>query len=235
MSRPRFHRFIVIGVIMCLVAVGALAYTHVNPSIARAEDDQQFMSGVDASTLLAMEQHGARYFDHGRQEDFLDILKHNGVNSVRLRLWVDPANPPQLQPGVDSTQSTLIMAKRLKQAGLQFYLDLHYSDTWADPGHQTTPLAWANETPSQLAQSVYTYTKGVFTALKAQGTLPQLVQIGNETNCGMLGQRDISARVTLLNGRTLPATSMPESKPSERCRPEHVSPSTTLEIILSGG
>src|SRR5262249_24220029 len=137
------------------------------------------MRGVDASTLLAMEEHGARYYDQSEQEDFLHILKQIGVNYVRLRLWVDPANSPQLQPAIDDLPSTLKMAKRLKQAGLKFYLDIHYSDTWADPGHQTTPLAWSGETSSQLVQTVYTYTRDVFTQLKRQETLPQLVQIGN--------------------------------------------------------
>lgn len=184
---PRWlKRGLIVGIVVILASLAGL-YAHV--SQARASNDQQdsfFMNGVDASTLLAMEQHGAKYYDHGRQEDFLQILKNNGVNSVRLRLWVNPANDPQLQPAVDDLPATLLMVKRLKKAGLNFYLDLHYSDTWADPGHQTTPLAWANETPDQLVQTVYSYTKDVFSQLRRQGTLPQLVQIGNETNCGML-------------------------------------------------
>jgi len=154
--------------------------------ISEFEIFQPFMKGVDASTLLLMEQNGAVYSNNGVQENFLQILKENGVNYVRVRLWVNPGNAPQDQPGVNDLGYVMNMARQIKAYGLQFYLDFHYSDTWADPGHQTIPAAWANQTPTQLAQTVHDYTKSVIAQLGQQGTLPDMVQIGNEINCGML-------------------------------------------------
>ena len=168
------------------ITVTAFSHAGTSVSIDQFEAFQPFMKGVDASTLLLMEQHGAVYSDNGVKENFLQILKNNGVNYVRLRLWVNPGNAPQDQPGVNDLTSTMTMARQIKALGLQFFLDFHYSDTWADPGHQTVPAAWANETPSQLAQTVHDYTENVISQLNAQGTLPDMVQIGNETNCGML-------------------------------------------------
>ncbi|HLI70539.1 MAG TPA: glycosyl hydrolase 53 family protein [Ktedonobacteraceae bacterium] len=156
------------------------------PCVDEFEVFQPFMKGVDVSTLLLMEENGAVYYENGVRKNFLQILKENGVNYVRVRLWVNPANPPQDQPGVDDLPYVMAMARQIKAFGLQFYLDFHYSDTWADPGHQTVPAAWANETPSQLAQTVHDYTEHVIVQLKSQGTLPDMVQIGNEINCGML-------------------------------------------------
>ena len=78
------------------------------------------------------------------------------------------------------------MANRIKTLGLKILLDIHYSDTWADPGHQTKPAAWVNLSFQDLKDSVYQYTFNVITALKNQNTLPEIVQIGNEITCGML-------------------------------------------------
>lgn len=147
---------------------------------------QPFMKGVDISTLLLMEQNGAVYSDHGVQKNFLQILRENGVNYVRVRLWVNPANPPQNQPGVDDLPYVLKMARMVKATGMQFFLDFHYSDTWADPGKQFVPAAWSGETPAQLAQTLHDYTADVISQLSKQDTLPDMVQIGNEINCGML-------------------------------------------------
>jgi arabinogalactan endo-1,4-beta-galactosidase len=110
----------------------------------------------------------------------LQILKDNGVNYIRLRIWVNPAN------GYNNETKVLAFAKIVKAKGLKLLIDFHYSDTWADPSHQSPPAAWASHTISQLQTDVYNYTYGVCTALKAQGTTPDSVQIGNEINVGML-------------------------------------------------
>ncbi len=168
------------------ITVTGLPSSSVWASIRDFEIFQPFMKGVDASSLILMENNGASYYDNGTKEDFLTMLKNKGVNYVRVRLWVNPANSPQDQSGVDDLSYVEAMATRIKALGLQFYLDIHYSDTWADPGHQTLPAAWSGETVSQLDTSVYNYTKSVITALNNQGTLPDMVQVGNEINCGML-------------------------------------------------
>jgi len=115
-------------------------------------------------------------------QDGLQILKDNGINIIRLRIWNNPAS--------DGTycnlDGVLKMAKRVKQLGLMIHLDFHYSDTWADPGHQTKPAAWASMSINNLEQAVYQYTSQVITALNKQGTPPDVVQIGNEIDGGFM-------------------------------------------------
>jgi arabinogalactan endo-1,4-beta-galactosidase len=139
------------------------------------------MLGADISSLQHGEDLGAKYYyANGTAGDPLQIIKDNGVNYARLRIWVNPKN------GYNNQAKVLTFAKAVKAKGLKLMIDFHYSDTWADPGHQTTPAAWANHTISQLQTDVYNYTYGVCNALKAQGTTPDSVQIGNEINTGML-------------------------------------------------
>lgn len=139
------------------------------------------MLGADVSSLQHAEDLGAKYYyANGTAGDPLQILKDNGVNYIRLRIWVNPKN------GYNNENKVLAFARSVKAKGLKLLIDFHYSDTWADPGHQSKPAAWANHNISQLQTDVYNYTYGVCTALKWQGTTPDSVQIGNEINTGML-------------------------------------------------
>jgi beta-galactosidase len=88
--------------------------------------------------------------------------------------------------GFCDLEHTKLMAKRIKAAGLKFLLDFHYSDTWADPGKQFKPTAWRGLSFPVLKDSMFAFTKKVITELKAQGTTPDMVQIGNEINHGMI-------------------------------------------------
>ncbi len=107
-------------------------------------------------------------------------LSAAGMNYVRLRVWVNP------EDGFDNEAQLLAMAKQAAGYGQKLLLDFHYSDTWADPGHQAIPAAWASDTLSELETQVYTYSKQVVADLVAQGTPPAMVQVGNEINAGML-------------------------------------------------
>jgi len=139
------------------------------------------MRGADLSTLQRSLDLGATYYDAaGRAGDPLDILRAAGVNYVRLRVW---NNPPS---GYNTKAAVLAFARRVKAKGLNLMVDLHYSDTWADPGRQTKPAAWAGHGIAQLQRDVYDFTSDVCTSLRAQGTAPDSVQIGNEINVGML-------------------------------------------------
>ena len=140
----------------------------------------EFIKGVDLSVLLEIEEHGGIFKENSIPKDALQIFKDHGINFIRLRLWHTPAN------GYDNLNRTLLMASRIKTLGLKFLLDLHYSDTWADPGQQTKPTAWQNLSFQSLKDSIYQYTHSVITALKNQNTLPDIVQIGNEITCGIL-------------------------------------------------
>lgn len=140
----------------------------------------EFVRGVDISFTPQIEDLGGRYTVNGVVKDVLDIFKENGVNYIRLRIWHTPPN------GYCGLKETLDYAKRIKEKGFKFLLDFHYSDSWADPGQQPKPVAWANLTFDVLKDSVYTYTKNVITALKNQNSIPDMVQVGNEITGGML-------------------------------------------------
>jgi beta-galactosidase len=122
------------------------------------------------------------------EKDAIQILKDHGLNYVRLRVFVDPARDSGYSPGNGfcDLAHTLAMAKRVKDAGMKLLLDFHYSDYWADPGKQYKPAAWKGQSFAVLKQSLYDYTLRVMTELKNQGTLPDMVQVGNEINHGIV-------------------------------------------------
>jgi len=137
--------------------------------------------GADISILKKSEDFGGVYrTERGKPRDALRILESYGMNWARLRVWVDPAD------GYHDKEELLQMAKRLKKNDMQLLVDLHFSDTWADPGHQAKPAAWEGYTVEELTQAVYDHTYQVCNSLKRQRTLPDMVQIGNELNSGML-------------------------------------------------
>jgi beta-galactosidase len=154
-------------------------------STAKAEGK---ILGADISFLPQLEARGMKFSDNGVQKDVFEILKDHGFNYIRLRLFVDPANDSGYSPGKGfcDLPHTLEMAKRIKNAGMKFLLDFHYSDTWADPGKQFKPEAWKHLDFKDLAKKVFDYTSNVLQTLKAQGTLPDMVQCGNEINHGIL-------------------------------------------------
>ncbi len=141
-----------------------------------------FVKGADVSTLPAIEDAGGQYYDAGAQRDLLAILKDHGVNYVRLRIWNDPVQAD----GYNDKAHTVAMAKRVKDAGLKLLLDFHYSDFWTDPGSQVKPAAWANLSFNDLKDAMYDYTEDVLNSLQAVGAYPDMVQIGNEINPGMM-------------------------------------------------
>ena len=141
--------------------------------------------GGDVSWLPQMEATGFTFFESdGTETDCLEILKNRGMNTVRLRVFVNPSNNPQ--SGHCSKEETVAMALRAKDLGMKVMIDFHYSDTWADPANQTKPAAWANCTFAALKDSVYQHTYDVLSALKTAGVTPTWVQIGNEIPGGML-------------------------------------------------
>ena len=152
---------------------------------ARADD---FLAGVDYSHLQFFEARGTLYKEDGQVRDGLEILKDNGINCVRLRLFTSTAAQAQADPYnyTNNLDYNLPLAVRVKNAGLKFLLDFHYSDTWADPGHQSTPAAWTNLTFSQLEIQLRSYNSNCIAAFKAAGAMPDYVQIGNEITSGML-------------------------------------------------
>jgi arabinogalactan endo-1,4-beta-galactosidase len=155
---------------------------------ARAQQNTNFLAAVDFSGLAFFESKGITYKDGGQVEDGLQILKNHGINCVRLRLWTSSPAQAASNPYnfINNTTYTVPLAVRVKNAGLLFSLDFHYSDTWADPGHQKIPNAWTNLNFTQLVQEMYYYNSNTIAIFAAAGAMPDYVQVGNEITQGML-------------------------------------------------
>ena len=150
-----------------------------------------FLLGADVSTLLAEENSGVVYYDEaGQPADLLRVLKDAGLNSVRLRVWVDPFDELGrcYGGGVCDLQTAIAIGKRCADVGLSVAIDFHYSDFWADPGKQMAPKAWKDMDITQKCDALYQYTLDSLAALKAAGVPVTLVQVGNETNGKMCGE-----------------------------------------------
>jgi arabinogalactan endo-1,4-beta-galactosidase len=144
-----------------------------------------FFRGADVSWLAQMEATGYVFYDeNGNAADCLDLLMARGINSIRLRVFVHPSSDKI--SGHCSPEETAVMAARAKAKGLEVLLDFHYSDTWADPAHQTKPATWASVSFAALKDSVYAHTYYTLNLLKQAGVTPKWVQIGNEIPSGML-------------------------------------------------
>ncbi|MBS1511144.1 MAG: glycosyl hydrolase 53 family protein [Bacteroidetes bacterium] len=148
----------------------------------------QFVMGADLSYVNQVQDYGGVYKDSGIVKDPFLIFKNHGTNLVRVRLWHNPAwqqplNNGKMYSDLADVEKTI---QRAKAAGMAVNLDIHYSDTWADPDHQSVPAAWAGTSLTVLKDSVYAYTLRVLNELKSKNLVPEMVQVGNETNGGML-------------------------------------------------
>ena len=147
--------------------------------------NESFAKGADISWLPQMEATGYKFYNKdGKQQDCFQILKDLGINSIRLRTWVNPSNDKA--SGHCSRDETVAMAVRAKNYGMRVMIDFHYSDSWADPGKQKKPAAWEGHDFPQLLNDMYDYTLDVMSALKKSGITPEWVQVGNETAGGMI-------------------------------------------------
>jgi arabinogalactan endo-1,4-beta-galactosidase len=136
--------------------------------------------GTDLSFTPQELAAGATFSYNGRTGTPVTITREAGANYVRMRLWV---NPP---PGYSDLASDLALARQVRAAGMKIYLDIMYSDFWADPQHQNIPAAWAGQDLGQLTATVQSYTQQVISAFARQGTPVDMVSIGNEIRNGIL-------------------------------------------------
>ena len=153
--------------------------------------------GADISMLPQYEKAGATYYSNSgvKIPNVLNYLKNSQVkmNSMRVRLFVTPEATAQDPTLVQDLNYVTALGKRIKDAELNLMVDFHYSDTWADPSHQTIPNLWSKVTTNaEMADSVYAYTKRCLEHLKANGATPDFVQIGNEISYGMLWRDGIT-------------------------------------------
>lgn len=161
--------------LLTLCALALPAPAHPAPA-----SDIPFAFGADLSFLKQQEDAGRVFKDGGAAKPGLRIFRDHGFGWVRLRLFHSPPALP------NDLAYTLAMARQAKALGFLFLLDLHYSDTWADPDSQSPPAVWKTLAHAQLQDSVYAYTRAVVARFYAEGTPPDMVQIGNEINAGIL-------------------------------------------------
>jgi len=139
------------------------------------------VKGADASWVTEMEASGRKFYNSaGTQMECMALLKSLGMNTIRLRVWVNPT------PSWNNAADVVAKAVRAKNLGLRIMIDFHYSDTWADPGKQTKPAAWNSLDLAGLKTALANHTTDVLNQLKTAGVTPEWVQVGNETNDGML-------------------------------------------------
>ena len=159
-----------------------LATTMLIPIHAQTAD---FARGADISWCTEMEADGKRFYNAaGEQKDVFVLMRELGMTAIRLRVWV---NPTRFGYGAWSDKAdVLAKARRAHAQGMDLMIDFHYSDFFADPGTQNIPLDWQDYTMAQLQTAMATHTKDVLQALKDEGIEPRWVQVGNETNSGMM-------------------------------------------------
>ena len=151
-------------------------------SLVASNYSQAFIKGADISWITQMEDSGYEFYnDWGYRQDVLSILRDHGMNAVRLRVWVNPSDGYY-----SSLNDVIVKAQWAKDANMDVMIDFHYSDTWADPGNQWKPAEWQQLSLEDLMGQVWSYTRDSLNTLKAAGITPKWIQVGNETNNGML-------------------------------------------------
>ena len=198
--------------IVPFLLVMALVFTSCKTKMASKEGS--FSKGADVGWLPQMEATGYKFYDaDGSEKDCLQLLKDRGINTIRLRVWVNPNNDKA--SGHCSPQETVVMAVRAQKIGMRIMIDFHYSDSWADPGKQNKPAAWANHSFPELLNDVYNHTYDVLKLLKKAGVTPEWVQVGNEIPSGMLwpeGHTDNFPQLAQLLNKGYEATKAIDSK-----------------------
>lgn len=185
--KTKFIRFIPI----LMFVTGLLNFTAckvTNPPVTKKDSTvvtdtttTLFAKGADVSWVTEMEASNKKFYNAaGTEMECMALLKSVGMNSIRLRVWVNPTD------GWCNTKDMLVKAKRAKNLGMHIMIDFHYSDSWADPSKQTKPAAWTNLSFNDLKTAITNYTTEVLDSLKNNGITPDWVQIGNETGNGML-------------------------------------------------
>ena len=167
--------------------------------IADISDD--FIRGMDASSVLVEENSGVKYYNYeGAEQDVFMTLAQSGVNYIRLRVWNDPydENGNGYGGGNNDLATAIELGKRATKYGMKVCIDFHYSDFWADPKRQHAPKAWEGMTVQEKSDALYEFTKDSLTQLLDAGVDVGMVQIGNEINNGMAGESLAPSVYTLL-------------------------------------
>ena len=162
---------------------------------------EDFILGMDASSVLVEERSGVKYYDFdGNEQDVFKTLADSGINYIRLRVWNDPydADGNGYGGGNNDVSTAIELGKRAADNGMKVCIDYHYSDFWADPKRQHAPKAWEGMNIDEKASALYDFTKDSLTSLLEAGVDVGMIQIGNEINYGMSGETKLENVITLL-------------------------------------
>jgi len=197
----------VISLVICLVMLLALLTACDQPDVIEVEQvtvgatsdslyvekvdnlPEDFIMGMDASSVPSLEAGGVKFYDYdGTETDVFKVLAQNGINYIRVRVWVDPfdAQGRGYGGGNCDINTALEIGKRATKYGMKLLVNFHYSDFWADPAKQQCPKAWADMDIEKKADALYKYTKDSLKLLKNAGVAVGMVQVGNETNGGKM-------------------------------------------------
>ncbi len=161
-----------------------------------------FIMGMDASSVIAEEQSGVKYYNFaGEEQDVFKTLAENGITHIRVRVWNHPydANGNGYGGGNNDFEKAIEIGKRATKYGMQLIVDFHYSDFWADPGKQMVPLAWKDMSISEKSDALYAFTRDSLNAMKQEGIAVGMVQLGNETNTELCGESHFENIAKLMN------------------------------------
>lgn len=159
-----------------------------------------FIKGIDASSVLSLENSGVKYYDfNNNEQDVFKTLSESGINYIRLRVWNEPydKNGMGYGGGNNDINTAITLGQRATKYDMRVCIDFHYSDFWADPKRQLTPKAWEAMNADEKKEAIYAFTKESLIQLLNSGVDVGIVQIGNETNYGMCGESDFSAVMEL--------------------------------------
>lgn len=153
-----------------------------------------FIRGMDVSSILAEEKSGVKYYSaDGKEQDVFTTMAEAGVNYARIRVWNDPfdENGNGYGGGNNDLATAIALGKRATENGMKVCIDFHYSDFWADPSKQMCPKAWVDFSLEEKSNALYEFTKDSLTQLLENGVDVCMVQVGNETNNGLAGETQI--------------------------------------------
>lgn len=152
-----------------------------------------FIKGMDISSILALENSGVEFYNtDGEVQDIFKTVHEAGVNYIRVRVWNNPYDSEGngYGGGNNDLKNAIEIGKRATANGMKLLVDFHYSDFWADPAKQQAPKAWVNLNFEDKKTALYTYTKESLQAMLDNGIDIGMVQVGNETNGGLAGEKD---------------------------------------------
>ncbi|MBR1780296.1 MAG: glycosyl hydrolase 53 family protein [Oscillospiraceae bacterium] len=203
-GEPREDYYLFLGVESLHAGAVDNAAKEVAEHLRRMEEravTTDFIYGVDASSVIAEEASGVRYYNFdGVEQDVFQTLAQNGVTHIRVRVWNDPydAEGHGYGGGNSDLAKAIEIGQRATRCGMKLIVDFHYSDFWADPSKQMVPKAWEGLSPEEKADALYQFTRDSLQSLRDAGVEIGMVQVGNETNQFLCGERTWDAITRLM-------------------------------------